>query len=62
MAEPGAPLCTRTGGAPAQRCYTRASGFHHEYDEHKRRMPMREYLKFYINGEWVDPVEAKPWT
>ena len=21
---------------------------------------MREYLQFYINGEWVDPVEAKP--
>ncbi|MFD3266504.1 aldehyde dehydrogenase family protein, partial [Phenylobacterium ferrooxidans] len=20
---------------------------------------MREYLKFYINGEWVDPVEKK---
>ncbi len=21
---------------------------------------MREYLQFYINGEWVDPMQAKP--
>jgi len=21
---------------------------------------MREYLQFYINGEWVDPLQAKP--
>src|SRR3954470_20733221 len=23
------------------------------------RTPMREYLKFYIDGQWVDPVELK---
>lgn len=21
--------------------------------------PMREYLKFYVDGEWVDPVEPR---
>src|SRR6059058_3620671 len=26
---------------------------------HPRRTPMREYLKFYIDGEWVDPVQLK---
>ena len=28
-------------------------------DRLKGAHPMREYLKFYINGQWVDPVKAK---
>src|SRR5881275_1820598 len=29
------------------------------FNEDPRRTPMREYLKFYIDGEWVDPAQLK---